>query len=325
MTRSNAERTRPWLQVIRWVLLGFLVLILLLLAFALVPGIPDPSLHYSDRKGQLYEVQQTAQWHEQDSIYTELTLVSSSGLRVELTTRLPITTSSPQPLVLLLGGRRTGRDAVKLITDTRGVALAAISYPYTGDPRAKGIALVTDLYNIQQAIKDTAPALMLAMDYLVTQPLIDPERIELAGVSLGAFFVSVPGALDQRFRRVWLIHGAGEPAKVLGKGTERYLSSTSLRYIAGKLLGRMTLSHHLRPEDWVGRISPRPVIIINARNDPAFPASSITALHNAVNEPYEIIWMEGKHIMPSRVEIVEAISSQVLGRVARDMNNNQNN
>jgi dienelactone hydrolase len=324
-TRLKAGNSKRWLRVIRRVLFGLLVVILLLLAFALVPGIPDPSLHYTDRKGQLYEVQQTAQWHEWDSIYTELTLISSSGLRVELTTRLPITTSSPRPLVLLLGGRRTGRDAVKLITDTHGVALAAISYPFAGDPKAKGVALFTDLYDIQQAIKDTAPALMLAMDYLVTQPPIDPARIELAGVSLGAFFVSVPGALDQRFRRVWLIHGAGEPAKVLGKGTERYLSSTSLSYIAGKLLGWMTLSHHLRPEDWVGRISPRPVIIINARNDPAFPASSITALHNAVNEPYEIIWMEGKHIMPSRVEIVEAISSQVLSRVARDMNNNQNN
>ena len=317
-TRHGAGGSRRWLRVIRWVFFGLVGLILLLLAFALVPVIPDPTLHYTDRKGQLIKVQQTAQWPERDSLYTELTLISSSGLRVELTTRLPTTASSPRPLVLLLGGRRTGRDAVKLITETHGVAIAAISYPYSGDPKAKGMALVTDLYDIQQAIRDTAPALMLTMDYLMTDSQINPKRIELAGVSLGAFFVSVPGALDPRFRRVWLIHGAGEPAKVLGKGTERYLSSTALCYVAGQLLGWMTLSHHLEPEEWVGRISPRPVIIINAREDRSFPVTSIAALHKAVNEPYEIIWTEGEHIMPSRMEIVETISSLVLERVARD-------
>ena len=319
-SRHDAGPSRRWLRVIRWAFFGLVGLTLILLAFALVPVIPDPTLHYTDRKGQLVKVQQTAKWQEQDSIYTELTLLSSSGLRVELTTRLPISSTSPHPLVLLLGGRRTGRDAVKLITDTRGVALAAITYPFEGDPKARGMALVTDLYAIQQAIRDTAPALMLAMDYLITQSQINPERIELAGVSLGAFFVSVPGALDPRFRRVWLIHGAGEPDKVLGKGTERYTSSAALCYVSGKLLSWMTLSHHLGPEQWVGRISPRPVIIINARQDPSFPASSITALHNAAKEPYEIIWTEGTHIMPSRVEIVEAISSLVLERVARDEN-----
>ncbi len=316
--RHDAGRSRRWLRVIRWSAFGLFGLLAFLLALALVPVIPDPTLHYTDRKGQLREVKQTARWQEQDSTYTEITLISSSGLHVDLTTRVPSTTTSPRPLVLLLGGRRTGRDAVKLISDTHEVALAAISYPYEGDPKAKGMALVTDLYSIQQAIRDTTPAVMLAMDHLSTQPEIDPARIELAGVSLGAFFVSVPGALDPRFRRVWLIHGAGEPAKVLGKGTERYLSSTTLCYLSGKLLGWMTLSHHLEPEQWVGRISPRPVVIINARHDPSFPESSISALHNAAKEPYEIIWTEGEHIMPSRKEIVDAISTLVLMRVAKN-------
>jgi hypothetical protein len=117
-----------------------------------------------------------------------------------------------------------------------------------------------------------------------------------------------------------LIHGAGEAGKVLEKGTERYIKSVPLRYLLGKLLGWITLSHHLGPEQWVGRISPRPVIIINAKNDPSFPASSITALHNAANEPYEIIWMESDHIMPSRTEIVETISAIVLDRIAKEKN-----
>jgi dienelactone hydrolase len=321
-SRKTTARPWRWLRMILWAVFSLLVMAAILLAIIIVPVIPDPTLHFDSRKGQLQQILQTKHWQEQDSIYTELTLISSSGLQVELSTRIPKTVTTVRPLVLLLGGRRTGRDAVKLVSDTRGVALAAISYPFAGDPKASRLTLLAELPDIQQAIKDTTPAIMLAMDYLVKQPQIDPQRIELAGVSLGAFFVSAPGALDQRFRRVWLIHGAGETGKVLEKGTESYIHSPILRHLLGKLLGWITLSHHLGPEQWVGRISPRPVVIINAKDDPSFPASSIMALHNAVKEPYEIIWMESDHIMPSRTEIVETISSIVLDRIIHESNNN---
>ena len=99
MTRHAAGGFNRWLQVIAWGLLVLLVMVGLLLAFALVPTIADPTLHYADRKGQLVEVKQTAQWHNEDSIFTELTLVSSSGLRVELSTRIPKTIVSPRPMV----------------------------------------------------------------------------------------------------------------------------------------------------------------------------------------------------------------------------------
>jgi dienelactone hydrolase len=320
MARSRKNLAHPlrWLHVFMWPVIGLFAIILLLLAIVLVPVIPDPTLLIPARKGQLHEIRQTRQWQAQDSIYKEITLVSTSGLQVQLSTRIPTKATSPRPLVLLLGGRRTGRDAVKLVRETHGVALAALSYPYSGDPRASRIALLTDLPDMQQAIKDTAPSIMLATDYLSTLPQIDPKRIELAGVSLGAFFVCVPGALDTRFQRVWLIQGAGQVDKVLEKGTERYINSKLLRHLLGKLFGWITLSHHLGPERWVGRISPRPVIIINARNDPAFPASSVAALHNAAKEPYEIIWIESDHIMPSRTEVVDAISTIVLQRIIKD-------
>lgn len=311
-----------WLRFSLWAIVGILVIISLLLALVLIPVIPDPTLHYLERKGQLIDIQQTRQWQADDATYTEVTLVSSSGLRVKLSTRIPKAVTSPRPLVLLLGGRRTGRDAVKLVKDTRGVALAAISYPYEGNPKANRLQLLTDLPDMQQAIKDTAPAIMLAMDYLSQQSQIKSNQIELAGVSLGAFFVSVPGALDHRFKRVWLIHGAGEVDKVLEKGTERYIESEPLRYVLGKLFSWITLSHHLGPEQWIGRISPRPVIIINAKDDPSFPPSSIIALHDAAKQPSEIIWMESDHIMPSRTEIVEMISNLVLDRIAHESSSN---
>jgi hypothetical protein len=197
MARSHRVAATPlrWLRIILLTLFVLLGIAAVLLAILLIPVIPNPTLHYADRKGH----QQTNQWQEQDSIYTELTLVSSSGLKVDLSTRIPKATTSPRSLVLLLGGRRTGRNAVKLVSNTRGIALAAISYPFEGDPNANRLELLADLPDMQQAIKDTTPAIMLAMDYLLTQPSIDPKRIELAGVSLGGVSRQCPRRVGSTF------------------------------------------------------------------------------------------------------------------------------
>ena len=50
---------------------------------------------------------------------------------------------------------------------------------------------------------------------MLEQPYVDPQRVELVGVSLGAFFVSVPGALD--------------PADGVGGHSRRYRRCASAR------------------------------------------------------------------------------------------------
>jgi len=294
--------------------IGFLIL--LLLAVVILPVLPDPEPGYLARKGQLVEVAETARWHEGRDAYRELRLRSSSGLEVELSLRIPLDSPAPRPAILLLGGRRTGRDAVKLIDDTRGVAVAAISYPWKDNARKiSDLKLLLHFHRLQRAILDTPPALMLAADYLLSLPEIDPRRLELVGVSLGAFFVAVPGALDTRFRRVWLVHGAGQPEKVLAHGLRHYVRSEWLRQLEGRFLGLLTASHHFRPEEWVGRISPRPVIVISARHDEAFPPETVQALHKALREPSEVIWVGENHISPGQKDIIAAISKIVLSRV----------
>jgi dienelactone hydrolase len=215
----------------------------------------------------------------------------------------------------MLVGKGTGREAVRLIEDTRGIVLAGVDYPYDGDPKPKGLDLLRHLPAMQKALIDTPPAVLLAIDYLAKQPYVDPERIELVGVSLGAFVASVPGALEPRIRRVWLIHGAGEPSRVLAHGLRNYVPFTPARRALGHLLGVVTCSHHLGPELWVGRISPRPVIVINAPDDDALPASSIEALHRALGDPHEIVWMPGGHVLPHRADLVEAIANRVFERI----------
>ena len=68
---------------------------------------------------------------------------------------------------------------------------------------------------IGQTKKEIVDNLLRDKDYLLAQESADKQQVELVGISLGAFFVSIPAALDRRVTRTWLVHGAGEPEKVI--------------------------------------------------------------------------------------------------------------
>jgi hypothetical protein len=99
---------------------------------------------------------------------------------------------------------------------------------------------------------------------------------------------------------------------------QQYIDFKPLQKLAARLLAIFTASHHLRPEKWVGRISPRPVIVVNARDDEAYPASSVESLHEALGNPAEVIWTEGLHVTPGRIEVVEQLFDIVLERILGD-------
>jgi len=280
----------------------------------LLPVAGDPSADFLERKGRLASAQITFTEPLADTRLDEVTLTSSSGLRVELSVRVPREAMPPYPVVLLLGGQRTGRNAVRLADETRGVIFAALSYPYEGDPGAKGLALALQLPRMQRALLDTAPAVLLALDYLLELPGADTERVELVGVSFGAFLIGPPGVLDERARRVWFIHGAGQPVDVIEAGLRPHVRNGPLRRTLARYLARVAGARHLAPEKWAGRIAPRRVIAINAVDDDALPRSCIDALHQSLNDPSEVIWTTGGHVLPRKEQVVADLAEQVLAK-----------
>lgn len=135
---------------------------------------------------------------------------------------------------------------------------------------------------------------------------------------MGAFLVAVPGALDARFRRVWLVHGGGAPAAAIDHGLKNRIRNDRLRRFVAGFLSAVASGHHIAPEKWVGRISPRPVVVISALDDESIPRESVEALHRALGEPSEIIWMRGGHVLPDRDEIILRITDLVFTRVLED-------
>lgn len=257
-----------------------------------------------------------------DSMHlVELVLLrSASGLEVELAVKRPAggagadADAVARPLVILLGGHRTGRDAVHLIDDTRGTVVAALSYPYAGNHRAKGWAIVREVPAIRTAILDTPAALMLALDYLVAQPYVDRGRVEAVGVSLGAPFVTIAGALDQRISRVWVVHGSGGAFTPLEFNLRRQLGSRAASVPIAGLASMLISGPRLAPERWVADIAPRPLVMINAIDDERLPRASIARLYGSASEPKEMIWVTGGHVR-SEAEAVRPLVSLVLDRM----------
>ena len=231
------------------------------------------------------------------SVVQTVRVRDSSGLSLELTWRRHMAdTGARLPLAVVLGGHVRGKEAVRLIGDTRGIIVAAVSYPYEGDVRPSRLTFFRQIPLIRQAFLDTPPGLRLALDYLIRRDDVDPARVEAIGVSLGAPFVTIAGALDPRFTRVWAIHGSGGSFAPLEANMQRTIGFAPLRKLAAGIANVIIAGPELAPERWSPRISPRPFVMINALDDQRMPRASVEALYASAAEPKEMIWMSGTHI-----------------------------
>lgn len=247
-------------------------------------------------------------------------LTAESGLAVTLAVKRPIDaspacdSSDRRAAVILLGGHRTGERAVHLIDDTRGTIVAALAYPFEGNHRVKGVAIVREVPAIRRAVLDTPAALMLAVDYLAQMPCVDATRIEAVGVSLGAPFAVIAGAMDPRISRVWAVHGAGGIYAPLEFNLRRQLGSRAGSIPVAALASVLLSGERLAPERWAAEIAPRPLVMINAVDDERIPRHSVERLYRSAAEPKEMIWVPGAHVR-SEAEVVRPLIDLVLTRI----------
>ena len=274
----------------------------------------DPEPRFLARRATLARAAVGTVYPDRGYLLQQVRLTATSGLSVELTLRRAAADTGRLPLVVILGGHHTGRDAVRLLGDTRGTLVAAMSYPFAGDPRPDALTFLREIPAIREAFLDTPPAIMLALDYALARPDVDTARVEAVGVSLGAPFVTIAGALDRRITRVWVLHGSGGSYAPLEMNMRRTIRVAPLRYTAAALATVIIAGPRLAPERWVSRIAPRPFVMVSADGDERLPRASVEALYASAHEPKELIWMPGRHIH-SDSATVRQLTEIVLARV----------
>ena len=246
-------------------------------------------------------------------------LESSTGLRVTMRVVRPATgPGQTLPVIIVMGGEGTGKDAVDLVGAPQGVAYLALDYPYEGDQELDAFwESLTAIPGIQQAFLDSPPAMSLALDWALQQPWVDPDKIELVGASLGVPFTAVAGALDDRFTRVWLLHGGAKNVPWVMHVGRRYVENEFLRALLARAALLLVYGNSFETLDWIPEIAPRPLIIVAARDDDFVPPEAQQPFVAAAeaSEHVEIIWTEGRHIRPTRREELQQLLDIVLGRI----------
>ncbi len=123
---------------------------------------------FGTRQGHVETVIATERAAGDQQISASLRLKSDSGLQVDLRVLRPETEGVRLPLLLILGGHRTGGDAVDLFARTKDRAIVSIDYPYAGPDKVKGfVAVLKTLPVARKAMLDTTPALSLVLDWLL--------------------------------------------------------------------------------------------------------------------------------------------------------------
>ena len=302
----------------RWRRMVAIVIALLALPLGWLAGLAVPRhAHFFTRAGNLREVV-TGEWMPQAGNFSSqaVRLTTDTGLGVDLRVMRPEGAAGPLPLVLLLGGHRTGRDAVDAVGEPGPMIVAALDYPYHGPERLRGVwQSVRSVPAMQRGLRDTPPAVSVALDWLLAQPWVDPTRVELMGLSLGVPCATVAGALDPRLRRVWLVHGQAGNRAWLANRLEGAIRNRPLREFAAGFVLLLAHGASFRTEDWIGRIAPRSVIVVGATEDEQMTRSAVEQLYAAAGEPRELLWSTGGHVGPRRREIVQQLLEMVRSRM----------
>ena len=119
-----------------------------------------------------------------------------------------------------------------------------------------------------QTVKDVSRS----YDLLTSEYGVDPDRVALVGFSRGAQLAMIAGGAERRLAAVAMLHGGHFDA----------------------------LENGHRPAacgaNFIGRINPRPVLMINGENDTDYlPASTVLPLQRLLLEPVTIRWTEEGH------------------------------
>ena len=294
----------------RWILHG---LLFLLIAFALIFLLGellrrrDYRQHFSDLRSTLvtFEEQHIETENGHDILAVRLT--DDRGLAVDGYLKTPTGEIEPRLAFLILGGVRTGRKTIDYLDSIQGVVLLALDYPYAGKKSGLSIPeFLLALPSMREAIIRTVPAAMLGVDYLLQRPDVDPERIILAGGSFGAMFAPAVGATDKRIAGVVVLFGAGDIQSLIRLN----LDYPAMISIPAGWLGAV-LTAPVEPLAFVGEISPRPVFMLNGKNDPAMPERYSRLLHEAAREPKTVRWIDTGHVTISSTEFHQLVIAEL--------------
>ena len=246
--------------------------------------------------------------------YAEYSVRLTSSTGVAATGRLlrPSHGEGPFPGVLLNDGRELNSEVLHYLpADFGDVVVLALDYPEELPYEVNVRTLLFRSGRMRQAARRIPLLFSLGASHLAGRSDVDSTRVAIAATSFAVPFATIAASVDERFRNVALIYGAGDMPSVVAAnlGARPHF----LRYPLAWLMMRPFAE--FEPTRYVARIAPRPLIMVNGIDDPQMPVSAVQALYEAAHEPKTLIWLRTGHLMPTDAELIHSLVDTAFARL----------
>lgn len=223
--------------------------------------------------------------------FTTLTFTYNSvhNKKVSGLLSLPKNSTHPLPVIILMHGLGDHKavDYVQYGNDfflKNGFAVLRIDISDHGNRKEEVYEFdLTGTYKYwsRNVITQTVFDLRRAVDFIETREELDSKRIGYYGISLGGIIGTVFCGVEDRIK-VPVIALAGGQLNLLYE--EKVLSKEAKDFVS-----------IIEPLNFVGQISPRPFLMLNAENDEIVPPMMSKLLYKEAKDPKNIIWYNAKH------------------------------
>jgi len=198
-----------------------------------------------------------------------------------------------------LGGNFDTLEIVGLRMAEQGIATLMLYMPGYGPRRPKGSPALKptnqDIDTMIATMKQAVLDVRRAGDWLAARPDVEPSRIGLVGISLGAVIGSLSAGVDDHFGRSVFLIGGGDLAAIVMNGSKETATAKERLLKAGLTLEQLRgMWKDVDPVTFASRVRPDEILLINAETDEVIPKECTLRLRDAMGSP-EIRWFKGGH------------------------------
>lgn len=256
-----------------------------------------------DREAPLNpEITKKVEEKNYEKIYFKYTSVGGAVVPGVLTLPTANAHKPPFPVIVLMHGYMQDKENFIFAGfhkpfSEKGWATIAIDAPYHGERPGKLQDAFQTIETSEQFYKQFVFDIFRLLDYIETLPELDKTRVGYFGISMGSILGSIVAGIDQRIRVMIFTLGGSDltcvlkginlsgPKNVKGFATEKDAKSFVERYA------------YIDPANYLSKITGRPVMFYNAKDDLIIGKECAENFQNAIGEPKKVIWGKGGHIL----------------------------
>jgi dienelactone hydrolase len=198
----------------------------------------------------------------------------------------------------------------------RGIPALAFKLPYYGErglPEGP-MAVAKDPKLLVSALEQIGGDVRRTVDLLASRPEIDPEKIDIAGISLGGIVAASAAGAELRIHRAALFLAGGDLLTILHFAEETKPLSKTIKALPDE--DRAALEEKIKAVDPLkfaaalrDRAQNGQVLMINAMEDEVIPKRCTEKLADALAIPDKIVWLDGVGHYTSMAELPASLKT----------------